>query len=329
MNNIELQKLRDLPIEGVAERLGLRVTRHRCLCPFHEDHHPSLSFNLRTNTYRCWSCGASGGTIDLAMHLLPSRAAKQMPLGQRSGGGSFLDACRWLGADTISQNVGEPSNAFANRNASCKSISTSLPLGGDGGGHFDASRYERFFEHPWLSPEAQHFLYDERRLDPRVIRWCRITSWRDRNGTPWLQTPYYDQDGKLIGIQNRNLQKGALPRFRFPQGQTCRMYNLPILRILAPDEHIYLAEGPSDTWSLLSAGHKALGIPSATLLKPDDLIPLKGRICHIYPDNDAAGEALYQRLVNVANDIGFAIVRHQLPPGCKDFSDYYVINLTI
>ena len=107
------------------------------------------------------------------------------------------------------------------------------------------------------------------------------------------------------------------------------MYNLPILRILAPDEHIYLAEGPSDTWSLLSAGHKALGIPSATLLKPDDLIPLKGRICHIYPDNDAAGEALYQRLVNVANDIGFAIVRHQLPPGCKDFSDYYVINLTI
>ena len=28
MEKYELQKLRDLPIEGVAERLGLRVTRH-------------------------------------------------------------------------------------------------------------------------------------------------------------------------------------------------------------------------------------------------------------------------------------------------------------
>lgn len=29
MDRIQLQKLRDLPIEGVAERLGLRVVRHQ------------------------------------------------------------------------------------------------------------------------------------------------------------------------------------------------------------------------------------------------------------------------------------------------------------
>ena len=29
----ELQKLRDLPIEGVAQRLGLQVSRGRFLCP--------------------------------------------------------------------------------------------------------------------------------------------------------------------------------------------------------------------------------------------------------------------------------------------------------
>ena len=38
MQQYEIQRLRDLPIEGVAERLGLRVTRHKCLCPFHDDH---------------------------------------------------------------------------------------------------------------------------------------------------------------------------------------------------------------------------------------------------------------------------------------------------
>ncbi len=81
MDKQQLQKLRDLPIEGVAERLGLRVKMHKSLCPFHDDHHASLSFSQRRNTYRCFACGASGGTIDLAMRLLNK---------------GFVDACRWL-----------------------------------------------------------------------------------------------------------------------------------------------------------------------------------------------------------------------------------------
>ena len=75
MDKFELQRLRDLPIEGVAERLGLQVSRHKCLCPFHSDTHPSLSFCVRRNTFRCFVCGASGGTIDLVMRYLGGRRA--------------------------------------------------------------------------------------------------------------------------------------------------------------------------------------------------------------------------------------------------------------
>ena len=81
MDKFEIQKLRDLPIEGVAERLGLQVSRHKCLCPFHADNHPSLSFKVSKNTFRCFVCGASGGPIDLVM--------KYQNL-------SFKEACRWL-----------------------------------------------------------------------------------------------------------------------------------------------------------------------------------------------------------------------------------------
>ena len=81
MDRQELQKLRELPIEGVAERLGLRVVRHKALCPFHADNHPSLSFKVSKNTYRCFVCGASGGPIDLVM--------KHLNL-------DFRAACRWL-----------------------------------------------------------------------------------------------------------------------------------------------------------------------------------------------------------------------------------------
>ena len=33
MEKYEIQKLRDLPIEGVAKQLGMVVKRHKALCP--------------------------------------------------------------------------------------------------------------------------------------------------------------------------------------------------------------------------------------------------------------------------------------------------------
>ncbi|MBQ6209325.1 MAG: hypothetical protein IJK42_06080 [Prevotella sp.] len=292
MDKFELQKLRDLLIEGVAERLGFQVSRHKCLCPFHDDHHASLTFNVRRNTYRCFACGASGGTIDLVMRYLNK---------------DFLDACRWLADVNCIILQSEHDN-----------LPSSKP--------FDAKRYERFFERPWLNEEARKFLFEERKLDERVVRWCRLTSWKDRQGVDWLQIPYYDRQGKLVGIQNRNLVKGATPRFRFPQGSECGIYNLPVLSRLKPGEALYITEGCSDCWAMLSAGHKAIAIPSATLLKRKDveqLLTINYELLtefHMYPDRDEPGERLFLQLQKVLPNL----VHHQLPTGCKDYSEYYL-----
>ena len=150
MDRQQLQMLRQLPIEGVAERLGLRVTRHHCLCPFHDDTHPSLSFLVRKNTFKCFVCGKSGGTIDLVMGVLHL---------------DFLDACRWLANEH---------NVVLNQWKPHEKPQTTKP--------FDAARYERYFQQPWINSAAQKFLYQERHIDPRVVRWCRLTSWIDRQG---------------------------------------------------------------------------------------------------------------------------------------------------
>ena len=314
MDRLELQKLRDLPIEGVAERLGLRVTRHKALCPFHDDRHPSLSFRVSKNTFRCFVCGASGGPIDLVMRFLNK---------------PFLDATRWLADENnIILEEWKPQTSDISHQTS-----------------FDASRYARYFDHPFLNEPARKFLFDERRLDPRVVRWCRLTSWTDKQGTPWLQIPYYDRSGRLTGVQNRNLapsnlpQKGeASPRFRFPQGSRCGIYNLPVLNLLRPSEPLFITEGCSDCWAMLSAGHKAIAIPSATLLTKQDVellkhlgdsmhpLPLEGaggRLFHMFPDRDAPGERLFLQLQKVLP----SLQHHQLPPDCKDFSDYYLTHL--
>ena len=308
MDKFELQKLRDLPIEGVAERLGLSVSRHKCLCPFHDDHHASLSFKVSKNTYKCFVCGAGGGTIDLVM---------------RSINKDFKEACRWL-ADEAGVVLFRPPLT-----EDC-SMKTQSPTQEGKTRPFDASRYERFFERPWLNEAARKFLYEERRIDPRVVRWCRLTSWKDRDGVPWLQTPYYDQQGKLIGMQNRNLVKGGSPRFRFPSGSQCNLYNLPVLNRLKSGDTLFIAEGCSDCWSLLSAGYKAIAIPSATLLTQKDIEQLSIINCqlsisfHMWPDNDAPGEQLFLQLQKVLP----SLVHHQLPSGCKDFSEYYLTKLT-
>lgn len=66
--------------EDVARRYGIEIDqRGKARCPFHCDHHPSMSF--RCGRYRCWSCGAAGSSIDMAVHLLgltPSDAVKQL-----------------------------------------------------------------------------------------------------------------------------------------------------------------------------------------------------------------------------------------------------------
>lgn len=301
LDKFDIMKLNELSIEQVAQALGLSVNRHKALCPFHNDSNPSLTFSVRKNRYRCFVCGASGGPIDLVMNYLHK---------------DFLSACKWLSEEhDVVITIPEPSSFNSKPEKP-----------------FDASRYARFFERPWLSPDARKFLYDERHLDARVVRWCRLTSWKDKQGTPWLQIPYYDREGKLIGIQNRNLLKGAQPRFRFPSGAKCSIYNLQILNLLRPGETLFITEGASDCWAMLSSGYKAIAIPSATLLSRKDKELLQSLNSQpsslnlhfaMYPDADIPGERLCLQLQQVLP----SLVRLSLPAGCKDFSELYLQRL--
>lgn len=386
MEKYEIQKLRELPIEKVAKEMGIKVEHHKALCPFHDDHHASLTFNKTKNSCRCYVCMRSSiGTIDLAMRYL---------------GKDFPSACRWLAGEHQIQleedsSSGKSSSLGGSSGGGASSGSSSDDSSsGDNSGKssFDASRYARFFEHPWLNQAARRFLFEERKIDWRVVNWCRLTSWTDKKGINWLQIPYFDNDGRLIGIQNRNLdytkkksssggcsyegnvsstgnlsssgggssegnvssagnlsssggcssegnvsseekspgeeKEQDAPRFRFPYGARCSIYNLPVVKRLKPGERLFITEGCSDCWAMLSAGHKAIAIPSATLLKPEDkqLLTDIGRLYqvefHMFPDQDVPGESLFMQLREMLPQL----VHHQLPPGCKDFSEYYLLG---
>ena len=77
---------------------------------------------------------------------------------------------------------------------------------------------------------------------------------------------------------------------------------------------------------MLSSGHKAIAIPSATLLTKENKEQLSTVSCQLsiklnmWPDADVPGERLFLQLKEVLPNL----VRHQLPPGCKDYSDYFL-----
>lgn len=298
-----IEQLNNLPIEQVAAQLGMQVNRHKSLCPFHADTHPSLTFNVAKNRYRCFACGANGRLIDFV-------------IGVTNWG--FKEACLWLASGTWLQSEIEKKHlAIANKESDNK---------------FDASKYERMFAYQYLTEKAKHFLYNERQINPNVVKWSKVKSWKSKQGTEWLSIPYFDEKGALIGVQNRNLDFDPLTKngykFIFPRGAKVPVYGLNILPTLRPHDELWIAEGTTDCWALLSSGRPAIAIASATTCRPKDLEIVKdykeklGLTIHCAPDQDIAGEGLFDTLKQAIPDIK----RHSLPEGCKDFCAWWMMK---
>ena len=50
-------------IVNILEYYGLKVSRNKCTCPFHNDTHPSMMVNTNKGIAKCFACGSGGNTI--------------------------------------------------------------------------------------------------------------------------------------------------------------------------------------------------------------------------------------------------------------------------
>ena len=348
INKFDIQKLRELDILQVADLLGMGLRNKRALCIHHDDHHPSLAFNVKKNTCHCYSCGFSADTIGLVRERLNL---------------CFSEACRWLAdhfdvyiadehIDTHRKDVkkavtasdrrmaalreqfaethvshGHLAESFSSgeRNRECPSSAYVAPSA------VDVEFYQQMFRQMHLSESGQRFLFEERLLSSEALKVCQIVSTEQsvcmaRVGRgvfdgPSLIFPYFDQEGRLVSVQSRYLEKKKeIPRFKFAPGSHRMIYGLDRLKDYPPDEPLLITEGPSDCWTALTLGIHAIAIPSATLFDRRFQGLLAGRNLHIFPDQDEAGLSLYFELKKALS----SLVYHQLPEGCKDLSEYYL-----
>lgn len=354
----DIQKLRELDILQVADLLGMGLRNKRALCIHHDDHHPSLAFNVKKNTCHCYSCGFSADTIGLVR--------ERLNLG-------FSEACHWL-ADHFDVYIGDDrygksakygnSARYADKCADKKVLTASdrrmaalreqfaethVSHGHVAQASVDVEFYQQMFRPMHLSESGQRFLFEERLLSPEALKVCQIVSMEQsvcmaRVGRgvfdgPSLIFPYFDQEGRLVSVQSRYLGKKKsessfdmekvsideakpkeIPRFKFAPGSHRMIYGLDRLKDYPPDEPLLITEGPSDCWTALTLGIHAIAIPSATLFDRRFQGLLAGRNLHIFPDQDEAGLSLYFELKKALP----SLVYHQLPEGCKDLSEYYL-----
>lgn len=331
--------LQELKIESVAEKLGIVVNRHKAICFMHDDHEPSLKFNAAKNIFFCFVCDKGGGPIQLVME---------------HEGWTFQEACLWLAKE---YNIIIPeSGGYVKPVKKCVK-KVYLPKNDESIYSLDEEIFFWLIEKAGLSESAQDFLFVERCFKKDVIRALNIKSVTDskrakdalistfgeercvktgivRRGeygtyfyfyTPCLIFPYYEQDGKLVGIQSRYLgDRKDAPRFQFLAAQKTRLFNLPILNSLKRGDKLYISEGITDCVAMLSSGLKAVAIPSATILPLEDLILLKNYDLHMYPDQDDAGQKAFMALRRFFVNNYSTIKAEKLPEGAKDYCDYYI-----
>ena len=145
--------------------------------------------------------------------------------------------------------------------------------------------------------------------------------------TPCLLFPYYDKSGVLTGLQSRYLGSNKeAPRFQFVSSQKTRVFNMPIISTMKYCDDLYISEGITDCIALLSAGKKAVAIPSATILPIYDLMYLSKFKLHMYPDQDDVGKNAYNNLRRHFVNHYAMLKEERLPDGCKDYGEYYVMN---
>lgn len=352
INKFDIQKLCELDILQVADLLGMGLRNKRALCIHHDDHHPSLAFNVRKNTCHCYSCGFSADTIGLVR--------ERLNLG-------FSEACRWLAdhfdvyiadehRDTHRKDVKKAVTASERRMASLRAhfAETHVSHGHPSSAYVakasvDVEFYQQMFRQMHLSESGRRFLFEERLLSPEALKVCQIVSTEQsvcmaRVGRgvfdgPSLIFPYFDQEGRLVSVQSRYLGKKRpessfdmnkvsldeakpkeIPRFKFAPGSHRMIYGLDRLEDYPPGEPLLITEGPSDCWTALTLGFHAIAIPSATLFDRRFQALLTGRNLHIFPDQDEAGLSLYFELKQAFP----GLVYHQLPENCKDLSEYYL-----
>ena len=330
----DLAEVKRIPIEAVADRLGMKVRGRTARCPYpeHDDRNPS--FRLYPEENRCWChrCGKGGTVIDLV----------SLTFGLGVG-----EAIQWLrtefgGVDSAGRRVAEPARKTGERTRMPSQSSeyralpevyaallALCPL--------DATGLAYLRGRGFTDETIRHFrlgsLRDPKRVYAALTQQfggaCVRRAGLSKEGasglvlqSPSILFPFLDGD-RVDYLQARKLPDGSLPKWSGPRGVAKPVFNFSVI---SSAKSVYICEGATDVMAAHQLGYAAIGLLGGSTPLPMDVIrALRGRSIYIVPDNDVVGEKMVARVKAQLRSAGLSATTKRLPTG-EDLSDFVRIK---
>lgn len=339
-------KLRSLDCREVAHRLNIPINRYgKALCFIHGEREASLHFNKNGASWYCYGCKEHGDSITLV---------------QKCYDIDFVQACQllgsWYGISVPSDEKNDISYIRKRIKYIHKETNYRSTVLGESNRRFNSRIGEWIVENAVLSETAQNFLFKCRKIRPEVADMLNIGSISDANRlliklrdrfseeelvaggflkikddkriipiwTPCLLIPYYNEEQQLVGLQTRYL--GNHPdgiRYLFIGGTSPILFNSKLMSDMKKNETLLVCEGPTDCMALLSAGYKAVALPSATIIPSNCENRLADFRCRYIMDRDEAGRKAFRELRGRIISKNGWIDLFEFPKEYKDYGEYY------
>lgn len=155
--------------------------------------------------------------------------------------------------------------------------------------------------------------------------FCHISDDKDKDGAKYMKIPYLKEDGTLATYRKRYAHKEF--KWRYGSSGKIIMYGEWQFEKIRKAGYVCLVEGESDSQSMWQMGVSCLGIPGASMFKPDMAKRLQDLRVFIHQEPDQGGETFVRKVTEGLINGGFIgsayIFRCSTVAGTKDPSDLY------
>lgn len=312
-----------------------------CVCPFHDDHHPSMSISKEKQIFKCFSCGASGNAITFVQryeHLSYLNAVKKVAelMGIKDPRLSGLSSERPVDPRTASlykcindlqkfyqYGLSTPEGEVARQYLKDRKISQEdVARFGIGYSLLDGAKTIEYLQRLGHSVKA---------IEDIGISLAKASGMRDQNAGR-LIFPLSDPNGQVVGFSARLLHKDPdAPKYvNSPETPIFRkgkiLYNYHNVRPIARQAgYVYLLEGFMDVMALTRSGMPSALALMGTALTSDqiDLLRRLGVEVRLSLDGDEAGQKGMMKIIGqlLKASIPFRLVSN--PGDLRDPDDIY------
>ncbi|MFX0084248.1 MAG: CHC2 zinc finger domain-containing protein [Candidatus Hodarchaeota archaeon] len=327
--------LENIDILPILKKYNIRVEKRSgqeicVLCPFHDDHEPSLYINLKTKLFKCFGCDKKGNIITFISKLekISYNEAVQRLLSDSTLSEDYETKLRKIKEKMNLKNVDKKKTNKRNFEI-YQSFIDSLPLLSNYPvyNYLSSKRYipveilnrQRIKLLHGKSIKGLRKIYTNEELLESGLFKKKDDDIKFISRNHLIVIPFY-YDDRVVGIQLRIINDKTEPKY-LNIGDILCPYNINEIK---KSDVIYIVEGVIDTLSLLSMNKPAIGLIGVQNFKKNWKDFLVGcRQVKILFDNDAAGELGAKKLKLFLEESRILVKIITIDKKFKDINEYW------